>query len=112
MALLPLFFLANAGDVGNLMMSMCKTNTQSTRLGRGAILAFLCIAGLLCPALSFASVIYVDSSNTAFTTDGTQLNPHRTIAEGVLVAVDGDLVDVAAGIYRETVEMRSGIRLN
>jgi hypothetical protein len=57
------------------------------------------------------TTIYVDISNTSGIEDGTSTYPFNTIQEAINVAVSGDVVGVAPGIYFEKVILKAGVQL-
>jgi len=57
------------------------------------------------------TTIYVDISNTNGIEDGTSTYPFNTIQEAINVAVSGDVVGVAPGIYFEKVILKAGVQL-
>ena len=77
---------------------------RCARLLAGALLALLPLAG-------HAATVYVDITNETGTEDGSLAFPYNTIREGVNNAAIGDKVQVAAGLYKETVLMRDGVSL-
>ncbi|MBQ4271914.1 MAG: DUF1565 domain-containing protein, partial [Clostridiales bacterium] len=48
-------------------------------------------------------MIYYVDSNVKVTGDGSAQNPFKTINEAAKIALPGDIVEVAPGIYRENV---------
>ena len=57
------------------------------------------------------TTIFVDSSNTSRIEDGSTDHPFNTIQEGINVAVSGDLIGVAPGIYYEHLFVTAGLQI-
>jgi hypothetical protein len=66
------------------------------------------LAGLL-PGTSWAATIYVDVNNNTGTENGSQQFPFTTIQAGINAAAAFDQVQVAAGVYNETIAVRDGV---
>jgi hypothetical protein len=66
---------------------------------------------VLLPSMVFAGFVYVDVGNETGIEDGTAANPYSTIQEGINNALQGDRVNVASGLYRETVLMSDGVSI-
>jgi len=56
-----------------------------------------------------AATIYVNVANESGIEDGTPLHPFNTIQEGIGGAAQGDRVQVASGLYKETILMKDGV---
>ncbi|MGH9870163.1 MAG: DUF1565 domain-containing protein, partial [Candidatus Polarisedimenticolia bacterium] len=67
------------------------------------------LAGLRVSAVG--TTRYVDDATCPATGSGTQASPYCRIQDAICVAVSGDTVSVAPGIYHEAVRMRPGVSL-
>ena len=65
----------------------------------------------LVPGTGWAAVFYVDVNypNPTGFEDGSQQFPFVSIQRGINAAISGDGVIVAAGVYTETIIMKSGV---
>ncbi|MBZ0251898.1 MAG: right-handed parallel beta-helix repeat-containing protein, partial [Candidatus Methylomirabilis sp.] len=52
-----------------------------------------------------APTVFVDASNASGIEDGSADHPFNTIAEGVAAAADGAIVQIAAGVYAESLSI-------
>ena len=78
-------------------------------MSRGSAFALSVLAVLsLATVDARAATIHVNITNTG-TEDGTFAHPFNTIQEGVNAAAQGDKVQVAPGVYKETVLMADGV---
>jgi parallel beta-helix repeat protein len=57
------------------------------------------------------TTIFVDGSNTCLYEDGSNKNPFTTIQKGIDAASSTAVVGVAAGVYPESVTLKSGVSL-
>src|SRR6266508_178992 len=57
------------------------------------------------------TTVFVDSSNNSGVEDGTPTSPFKSIQEGINVAVSGDMVGVAPGIYYENLIVKAGLQI-
>jgi len=73
---------------------------------RGGLAA---IAAALAAVEARAVTIQVDVANVTGVEDGTPAHPYDSIQEGVDHALAGDRVQVAPGIYKETVLMKDDV---
>ncbi len=75
------------------------------------VLSLLVTSSIQAPEVRAAGNIYVSSSGDDTSGDGTASNPYLTIAMGLAAAVPGDTVMVESGVYRERVDLKSGVTL-
>jgi parallel beta-helix repeat protein len=62
-------------------------------------------------SVDLGSKIYVNASYTGSTSTGSQQAPFKTIAEALAVASDTQTVQILAGTYNESIELKIGITL-
>ncbi|GEM_PF-5174167 len=67
------------------------------------------IASMLLIALSASADIFVDDDNTTGPWDGTQAHPFRTVQDGLDAASVGSVIDVAEGLYAESIVVPSDV---
>jgi len=75
-----------------------------------AVVLVVFLAGLV-PGTSWAATIYVDVNfpNPTGFEDGSQQFPFPRIQLGINAALGGDVVQVAAGLYNESIRMKDGV---
>jgi len=64
-----------------------------------AITILICL--MIIASVAYGKTIYVDDDNTSGPWDGTPEHPYQYIQNGINAAVDGDIVQVADGIYTD-----------
>jgi len=84
-----------------------EENKIFKRLVIFAIAATMCMTGFaVLPTASAASTYYVDPSGSDTTGDGSSGNPWLTIQYAINQVLDSDTINVAAGTYTETVDLK------
>jgi len=89
------------------MQVLRKLSRAGTHLA--GMLVVLCALAAHVPAS--AAVIYVDTNNPDPFPDGSLSSPFRTISQALFLSTSGDLINVAAGTYAETIVMVDGVNL-
>ena len=74
-------------------------------------LAAALLMGLIGPRPAAARTIYVNVAYLGGSEDGSPARPYRSVAQAAAVAANGDVIQIAAGVYRETFQVGKSLQM-